>query len=83
MGCNHRQKLIDKMHFQMTKMLDYVMQKSSQDSSLKTRRHVLTLASIVRKKLIMRRKEEKLAGIFINRLKKGIKLQADPLLLML
>ena len=62
----------------MSNALDEVMLKLSKDSPLKTRKDVLILASIVEKEAGNDQERAKIAGVFINRLKKGMKLQADP-----
>ncbi len=45
---------------------------------LKTVGDVLTLASIVEKETAVAEEREKVAGVFMNRLRKGIPLQTDP-----
>ena len=45
---------------------------------LKTVHDVLTLASIVEKETAVPDERQKVAGVFINRLKRGIPLQTDP-----
>lgn len=49
-----------------------------QTSPLKTIGDVLTMASIVEKETGKPEERERVAGVFINRLKKGIALQTDP-----
>ena len=49
-----------------------------EQSPLKTIRDVLTLASIVEKETAVASERRKVAGVFINRLRKGIALQTDP-----
>ena len=74
-----RERIVDEMRKQMSFALDEVMAKQlSKDSPLKTRMDVLTLASIVEKEAGSDHERPKIAAVFINRLKKGMKLQADP-----
>ena len=75
---DQREKLIDKMQKEMSSALDEVMLKLPKDSPLKTREDVLILASIVEKEAGNDAERPKVAGVFINRLRKGMKLQADP-----
>lgn len=75
---DQREKLIDEMRKGMSNALDEVMPKLSKDSPLKTRKDVLILASIVEKEAGSDQERPKIAAVFINRLKKGMKLQADP-----
>jgi len=48
------------------------------DSPLKTINDVLTLASIIEKETAVAAERRRVAGVFINRLKRGIPLQTDP-----
>ena len=73
-----REKIIDEMRRGMSKALDSVMLKLKEDSPLKTRKDVLIFASIVEKEAGNEKERPLIAGVFINRLRKGIKLQADP-----
>nr|MBP7190263.1 endolytic transglycosylase MltG [Rickettsiaceae bacterium] len=73
-----RQKLISQMKQLMSETLDELMPKLEKGSPLKTRLEVLTLASIVEKEAMLDAEKPIIAGVFINRLKKRMKLQADP-----
>lgn len=75
---DQRERIIDEMRKQMSLALDEVMAKLPKESPLKTRMDVLTLASIIEKEAGNDRERPKIAAVFINRLKKGMKLQADP-----
>lgn len=75
---DQRSKLISHMKSLMSDALDELMPKLSPDSPLKTRLEVLTLASIVEREAMYDDEKPRIAGVFINRLKKKMKLQADP-----
>lgn len=75
---DQKEKLIGEMLNQMSVSIDKVMLNLSPDSPLKTRQDVLTLASIVEKETGNEQERAIIAGVFIKRLQKGIKLQADP-----
>lgn len=73
-----RENIIDQMRTEMSLALDEVMQKLSPSSPLKSRMDVLILASIVEKEAGNDSERARIAGVFINRLNKKMKLQADP-----
>jgi len=75
---DQRSKLLLEMKRQMSDALDQLMPKLSPDSPIKTRIEVLTLASIVEKEALFDDEKPHIAGVFINRLKRNMKLQADP-----
>ena len=75
---DQRSKLLLHMKSLMSEALDELMPKLSKDSPLKTRLDVLTLASIVEKEAMYDDEKPHIAGVFINRLRKKMKLQADP-----
>jgi UPF0755 protein len=75
---DQRENLVSQMRVNMSAVLDEVMLRLSPDSPLKTRIDVLTLASIVEKEATLDVERPIIASVFINRLKKGMKLQADP-----
>ncbi len=51
---------------------------SLEKTPIKTVREVLTLASIIEKETAIAEERAKVAGVFLNRLKRGIPLQTDP-----
>ncbi|GAB4162221.1 MAG: endolytic transglycosylase MltG [Rickettsiaceae bacterium] len=73
-----REKILNEMRNGMSQALDKVMSKLADDSPLKTRKDVLILASIVEKEAGNDQERPMIAAVFINRLKKGMSLQADP-----
>lgn len=75
---DQKERIIDQMRNLMSTKLDKVMLNLSPDSPLKTRLEVLTLASIVEKEAGSDAEKPIIAAVFINRLKKNMKLQADP-----
>lgn len=73
-----REKIIDMMRMEMSASIDAAMAQLKSDSPLKSRKDILILASIVEKEAGNDAERSKVAGVFINRLNKGMKLQADP-----
>lgn len=75
---DHKEHIISKMRKSMSEALDKAMEQLQADSPLKTRLEVLTLASIVEKEARIDTERPIIAAVFLNRLQKGMKLQADP-----
>jgi UPF0755 protein len=75
---DQKEQIIDKMRKLMSLHLDKVMEKLSPNSPLKTRLDVLILASIVEKETSLDAEKPLIAAVFLNRLTKHMKLQADP-----
>lgn len=75
---DQKEQIIDKMRKLMSLQLDKVMEKLSPNSPLKTRLDVLILASIVEKEASLDAEKPLIAAVFLNRLTKHMKLQADP-----
>lgn len=75
---DHKEHLIEQMRKNMSVALDIVMSSLSPDSLLKTRSDVLILASIVEKETLLDQEKPLIAGVFLNRMKLGMRLQADP-----
>ncbi|MDP5020708.1 MAG: endolytic transglycosylase MltG [Rickettsiaceae bacterium] len=73
-----RQTIVNLMKKQMSRTLDEAMSKLSASSPLKTRSDILIMASIIEKEAGYDDERNKIAAVFLNRLKKGMKLQADP-----
>ena len=73
-----RQDLIDRMHKAMKQQLRKAWADRSDDLPLETPHEMLTLASVVEKETGIPSERPEIAGVFVNRLRKGIRLQADP-----
>ncbi|WP_425363218.1 endolytic transglycosylase MltG [Candidatus Tisiphia endosymbiont of Hybos culiciformis] len=74
---DQKEQIIDKMRKLMSLQLDKAMEKLSPNSLLKTRLDVLILASIVEKEATLDVEKPSIAAVFLNRLKKHMKLQSD------
>jgi len=62
----------------MSKLLETEWQHRDEDLPLKNAYQALTLASIVEKESAIAEERSKIAGVFINRLRKKMRLQTDP-----
>ena len=75
---DQREKIINEMRTKMSRALDEAMLKLDVNSPIKTRKELLTLASIVEKEAGNDFERPLIAAAFLNRLKLNMKLQADP-----
>ncbi|MFO1037396.1 MAG: endolytic transglycosylase MltG [Geminicoccaceae bacterium] len=73
-----RAALVAQMRQDMTAYLDQLWAKRPPDLPLKSPAELLTLASIIEKETSISAEYPLVAAVFVNRLKKGIKLQTDP-----
>ncbi|WP_135079133.1 endolytic transglycosylase MltG [Terasakiella sp. SH-1] len=73
-----RDKLVAQMQASMDRTLSTAWEKRQLDLPLKTKEEALILASIVEKETGISSERGKVAGVFINRLKKRMRLQTDP-----
>lgn len=73
-----RQEKIEQMQAAMTKAIDDLWENRADDLPVNTKEEAIILASIVEKETGVPEERERVAGVFINRLKKGIPLQTDP-----
>lgn len=76
-----RQKIVAQMETSMTKTIDDLWPLRSADLPFTTINEAITLASIVEKETGMAEERKKVAGVFINRLRRGMPLQSDPTVL--
>lgn len=72
------ESLVNQMRDNMSLALDDAMKLLPPNSPIKTRKDLLILASIIEKEAGYDAEKPKIAAVFLNRLKIGMKLQADP-----
>jgi UPF0755 protein len=73
-----RAKLLFKMQEDQRKFLDHIWARRSPDLPIKTPYELVTLASIVEKETGRADERSRVAAVFVNRLRKGMRLQSDP-----
>jgi UPF0755 protein len=75
---NTRQELLQRMHRAMEKALGELWAKRAANLPLASPAEAVTLASIIEKETGKPEERPRVAGVFLERLKLGMKLQADP-----
>jgi UPF0755 protein len=70
--------LVRRMEDAMSRTLDELWPQRAEGLPFRTRREALILASIVDKETGVADERDKVAAVFINRLRRGMRLQADP-----
>jgi UPF0755 protein len=73
-----KQAMLDRMHQSLIAVLNQLWVTRAQTIPLKTPQEILTLASIVEKETKFDDERPIIASVFYNRLKLGMRLQADP-----
>jgi UPF0755 protein len=73
-----RQKLVEEMQAAQTKLVDELWERRVPNSVIETKEQAVILASIVEKETGVAAERPVIASVFINRLKKGMRLQSDP-----
>lgn len=73
-----RQELIDRMQTEHQKLLASVWEKRQQGLPVKTPEQAMVLASIIEKETGRADEREKVAAVFVNRLRAKMRLQSDP-----
>lgn len=75
---NERQDIVDRLLKIREEQLSKIWQSRHPDHPLETKEQLLILASIVEKESGRGSEQDKIAAVFVNRLKKGMRLQSDP-----
>jgi len=70
--------IVQRMQNSMKKAIDDLWEKRDQTIPVTTKEQAIILASIVEKETGLSTEIGKVASVFVNRLKKGMKLQSDP-----
>nr|WP_321456807.1 endolytic transglycosylase MltG [uncultured Cohaesibacter sp.] len=73
-----RAEMVKRMTDAHKRAVDEIWSRRAADLPLKTKEELVTLASIVEKETGKASERTRVAGVFINRLNQGIKLQSDP-----
>ncbi|MPT47230.1 MAG: endolytic transglycosylase MltG [Sphingobium sp.] len=73
-----RAAVLARMQAAMTKVLDAAWEKRSPRTIVKSKEEAVTLASIIEKETSIEAERTTVAGVYTNRLRQGMMLQADP-----
>jgi len=76
-----RQVILDNMRTESRKLMDKLWDQRQKGLPFKTREEALVLASIVEKETGRNDERERVAAVFVNRLKQNMRLQSDPTIL--
>jgi len=76
-----RQELLERMQLKQKQMLERAWERRAQDLPFQTPEEAVVLASIIEKETGRADERERIAGVFVNRLRKGMPLQSDPTIL--
>ena len=73
-----RAELVRRMRHAMQELLDELWPRRAADLPLRTRAEAVILASIVDKETALAAERDQVAAVFVNRLRRGMRLQSDP-----
>jgi UPF0755 protein len=74
----NRAKLVKDMMAAQAKIVDELWAKRAPDSPIKSKEELVGLASIVEKETGIPEERQRVAAVFLNRLRQGMRLQSDP-----
>lgn len=73
-----RQEMVERMQAEQRKFIANLWETRAPDLPVKNMEEAITLASIVEKETSRADERARVAGVFINRLRRGMRLQSDP-----
>ncbi len=73
-----REELISRMTRDHIALVDSLWDQRQPDLPIKTKEEAIILASIVERETALPQERPHIAGVFVNRLKRGMRLQSDP-----
>lgn len=73
-----KNSILTRMEKSMIKVVNDLWEKRSASTEYKNIHEVITMASIIEKETSRPEERSRIAAVFVNRLKKGMKLQSDP-----
>ncbi len=73
-----RHDVVRRMQASMTETVDFLWQRRKPGLPLKSVDEAIVLASIIEKETAIPEERSTIAGVFVNRLKRGMRLQSDP-----
>ncbi|WP_417667995.1 endolytic transglycosylase MltG [Roseibium sp.] len=76
-----RQQIVDQMKAAQTKLLAEIWERRTDGLPVKTPEEMVILASIVEKETAKADERPRVAGVFVNRLNRNMRLQSDPTIL--
>ncbi|MEM6159689.1 endolytic transglycosylase MltG [Erwinia sp. P6884] len=71
-------ELLKRAHEKMTGLVETIWQERKEDLPYKDKNDLVTMASIIEKETAVSSERSKVASVFINRLRLGMRLQTDP-----
>jgi len=71
-------EVVDRMRQAQKDVIDRLWEGRAPDLPIKTKEEAIILASVVEKETGIDGERDRVAGVFVNRLRRGIKLQSDP-----